>query len=116
MEVAKCGEKSYSRCTSRCGRKSALKIIRIGFEKPVAVYSICGVSPCNPQSHVGPIRVFAFLEKMSRNPKGTKSKQMPRMVMPRVETAPPPGTGPERTRPLDNVNWSAIDVLVSCKA
>ena len=45
MLVAKYGEKSYSRCTSRRGRNSALKIIRTGLEKPVAVYSICGVKP-----------------------------------------------------------------------
>ena len=55
--LAKYGEKSYSRCTSRRGRNSALKIIRIGLEKPVAVYSICGVSPRRPQSQVGPMRV-----------------------------------------------------------
>ena len=33
-----------------------MKIIRSGFEKPVAVYSICGVRARRPQSQVGPIR------------------------------------------------------------
>src|ERR1039457_6607015 len=61
--VAKEGENSYSRCTSRRGRNSALKIIRIGFEKPVAVYSICGVNPRWPQSQVGPRRVFDLRAK-----------------------------------------------------
>src|SRR5881409_3524749 len=100
MVLAKYGEKSYSRCTSRRGRKSALKIIRIGFEKPVAVYSICGVSPGKPQSHVGPRRVFEPRAKNNHSTKGTGNRHTAINVRPSVETVPPVAATPESTRPL----------------
>src|SRR5712675_984557 len=100
MVVAKYGEKSYSRCTSRRGRNNALKIIRIGLEKPVAVYSMCGVSPFKPQSHVGPMRIFEPRAKNIHNPSGTGNKHTAISVMPSVETVPPVETTPESTRPF----------------
>src|SRR5262245_43786497 len=98
--VAKRGEKSYSRCTSRRGRNSALKIIRIGFENPVAVYSICGVNPRKPQSHVGPRRVLELRENTTHSPSGIGKRQTHINTIPSVEIVPDFSVSDVSTRPL----------------
>src|ERR1051325_6892460 len=84
--LVKYGEKSYSRCTSRRGRNSALNIIRIGLENPVAVYSIRGVNPRRPQSQVGPMRIFEPRPKKSQSASGTGKRQTAMTMIDRVKS------------------------------
>ncbi len=85
-----------------------MKIIRIGLEKPVAEYSICGARPRNPQSHVGPIRTRDFRASTSHITRGMDNRHKPAKAIPSVETVPAPALTVPSTHPLAVVKFELI--------
>lgn len=73
--------------------------MRIGFEKPVAVYSIRGVRLRWPQSHVGPTRTFVRRAKTHASAKGIGTRHRPVSDRPSVDTVPVLSVSDVNTRP-----------------